>query len=95
MRRHKTLVASAVAASLVALIGLGAVAAVKARDNLRLEAANLQLARSVERKRARFDLAVEAIKTFHTGVTRDELLKEAKFEQLRKVLLGGAPRLLP
>ena len=90
MRRHKTLVASALAASLVALVGLGAVAAVKARDNLRLEAANLQLARSVERERARFDLAVEAIRTFHTGVTRDELLKEAKFEQLRKVLLGGA-----
>ena len=90
MRRHKTLVASALAASLVALVGLGAVAAVKARDNLRLEAANLQLARSVERERARFDLAVEAIRTFHTGVTRDELLKEAKFEQLRKALLGGA-----
>ena len=39
---------------------------------------------------ARYDLAVEAIQTFHTGVSEDFLLKEDKFKDLRDRLLKSA-----
>ena len=39
---------------------------------------------------ARYDLAVDAIKTFHTGVSEDFLLKEEKFKDLRDRLLKSA-----
>ena len=39
---------------------------------------------------ARYDLAVDAIKTFHTGVSEDFLLKEEKFKELRDRLLKSA-----
>ena len=39
---------------------------------------------------ARYDLAVKAIKTFHTGVSEDFLLKEDKFKDLRDRLLTSA-----
>ena len=40
--------------------------------------------------KARYDLAVEAVKTFHTGVSEDFLLKEEKFKDLRNRLLKSA-----
>ena len=39
---------------------------------------------------ARYDLAVDAVKTFHTGVSEDFLLKEEKFKELRDRLLKSA-----
>ena len=39
---------------------------------------------------ARYDLAVEAIKTFHTGVSEDFLLKQDQFKELRDRLLKSA-----
>ncbi len=41
--------------------------------NVALAAANDELSRSREAVQARYELAVEAIKTFHTGVSRDFL----------------------
>src|SRR5262249_50056649 len=41
-------------------------------------------------ERARFYLAMEAIKRFHTGVSQDLLLKEPQFHRLRTKLLGEA-----
>ena len=41
-------------------------------------------------RRPRYDLAVEAIKTFHTGVSEDFLLKEDQFKELRDRLLKSA-----
>ena len=38
----------------------------------------------------RYDLAVEAIKTFHTGVSEDFLLKQDQFKELRDRLLNSA-----
>src|SRR5262245_7963281 len=73
----------AAATVLAALVGLGAVAAVQAR-------ANAELNRSRAAVQARYDLAVEAIKTFHTGVSEDFLLKEEKFKELRDRLLKSA-----
>ena len=43
---------------------------------------------------ARYDLAVEAIKTFHTGVSEDFLLKQDQFKELRDRLLEIGQRLL-
>ena len=39
---------------------------------------------------ARYDLAVHAIKTFHTGVSEDFLVKQDQFKELRDRLLKSA-----
>jgi serine/threonine-protein kinase len=83
MRRKRTTVTAAAAAVLVALVGLAVVLAVQARANQELTAAN-------ERERARFDLAMESIETFHAGVSQDLLLREPQFQELRSKLLQGA-----
>jgi serine/threonine-protein kinase len=83
MRRHRTAVTAAAVAALVALAGLAATAVVQARANVELRAAN-------EREAARFNLAMEAIQSFHTGVTEDFLLREDKFKGLRDKLLRKA-----
>jgi eukaryotic-like serine/threonine-protein kinase len=83
MRRKRTTVTAAAAAVLVALVGLAVVLAVQARANHELTAAN-------ERERARFDLAMESIRTFHSSVSQDVLLREPQFQALRGKLLHGA-----
>ena len=52
--------------------------------------ANTELAASNQRERARFELAQEAIRMFHTGVSEDLLLKQKEFGALRTKLLRGA-----
>jgi serine/threonine-protein kinase len=96
-RRHRAGVAATAAAGLVALAGLAAVLAVKSADNARLRVAfenerraNLALAAANERERSRFDLAMDAIRTFHSGVSDDVLLRRKEFSDLRAKLLGGA-----
>ena len=42
----------------------------------------------------RYDLAVKAIKTFHTGVSEDFLLKQDRFKELRDRLLKLGVRIL-
>ena len=83
MRRKRATVTAAAAAVLVALVGLAMVLTVQARANHDLTAAN-------ERERARFDLAMESIRTFHAGVSQDVLLREPQFQALRGKLLHGA-----
>ena len=89
-RRHRTQVAAAAIMVLAALIGTAAVLAVQTRANQALKAANADLAASNDRERARFALAQEAIRTFHTGVSADVLLKQDEFKALRTKLLQGA-----
>ncbi len=83
MRRHRTAVIAALAAVLVALVGLAVVLAVESRAHQDLRAAH-------DREQARFDLAMAAIKAFHSGVSGDILLKEPQFQQLLAKLLGEA-----
>ena len=52
--------------------------------------ANRDLVLANARERARFDLGLEAIKTFHGAVSEDLLLKEKQFDGLRTKLLRGA-----
>ena len=102
--RHKGKVIAASLVLLSLLGGLGAVAAVQTVANARLaaslaretqantalNAANAELTRSRAAVQARYKLATEAIKTFHTGVSEDFLLKEEKFKDLRNRLLRAA-----
>ncbi len=103
-RRNRTVVTAAGAAVLVALVGTAAVLAVQTRANANLHSANTELAvanakvtrannelaASNLRERARFALAQEAIRIFHTGVSEDLLLKQKEFGTLRTKLLRGA-----
>ena len=75
MRRHRTAATAAAAAILVALAGLAAVLAVQARANASLRAANA-------RERARFELAMDAVRTLHTGVSQDLLLRQKGCDEL-------------
>ncbi len=52
--------------------------------------ANADLSAANAKVQARYELAVDAIKTFHTGVSEDFLLKEEKFKDLRSRLLKSA-----
>ena len=78
------------AAVLAGVVGLSAVLAVQARANLALADKNAALLAANAKIEARYNLAVEAIKTFHTGVSEDFLLKEEKFRELRDRLLRSA-----
>jgi len=53
------------------------------RANADLQAANAQV-------QARYELAMYVIRTFHTGVSEDFLLKEPRFQGLRDRLLDSA-----
>ena len=83
LTRHRVPVTAAAAALIVALMGLVAVAAVQAQAHRELNSAYHQV-------QARYGLAMDAIRTFHTGVSEDFLLKEEQFKDLRNKLLRGA-----
>ncbi len=60
-------------------------------ESLRREAsAKDELAAANRRVEQRYELAVEAIKTFHNGVSEDFLLKQDQFKDLRDRLLKSA-----
>ena len=103
-RRNRAAVATAAVAILAGVFGLAFVLAVQTwakaevtralgretRANAALATANDELSRSRAAVQARYELAVDAIKTFHTGVSQDFLLKEEKFKALRDRLLKSA-----
>ena len=104
VRKHRGAVIAASLVLLALLGGLAAVAAVQTVANARLaeslkretsanaalNEANGQLSQSRAAVQARYELATDAIKTFHTGVSEDFLLKEEKFKDLRNRLLKSA-----
>ncbi len=61
-----------------------------ARANTALATANSDLIAANTKVQERYDLAVDAIKTFHTGVSEDFLLKQNQFRELRDRLLRSA-----
>ena len=103
-KRNRTTVTAAAGALLAGMVGLSAVLVVQTRAkadiaralgrettaNVALAAANAELSHSKAAVQARYDLAVEAIKTFHTGVSEDFLLKQERFKDLRDRLLKSA-----
>ena len=85
--------------------GIADVQREKAQERLaEIEKINVRLSESVQREaganvkltaanslvEARFNLAMEAIKTFHTGVSKDVLLKNDNLKPVRDRLLGDA-----
>ena len=100
VRRHRGQVIAAGLVFLTLLAGIAGTtwglireAQAKARlaDSLaREQKANADLSAANARVQARYNLAVDAIKTFHTGVSEDFLLKEEKFKDLRNRLLKSA-----
>jgi serine/threonine protein kinase len=72
-----------VLALLAGLYGLWLYLRAQAHANAALQAAN-------QREHERFQLALDAIRTFHTGVSEDALLKEVQFKGLRERLLREA-----
>ena len=88
------MMSTAAAGLLAGLIGLGAVAAVENRANAGLTSANALLKSANIREQERFQLALEAIKTFHTGVSEDMLLKEKQFDKAEEKPAGPSSRLL-
>jgi serine/threonine-protein kinase len=103
-RRNRSLVKAGSAGVLVAIAGLMAVLAVQTRANVQLRQANVNLATAnakvtranaqlqagSERERQRFDLAIAAIRRYHTDVSEDFLVKEDQFKDLRDRLLRDA-----
>jgi len=90
LRRNRgpVLAASVVLVSVVG--GLTGVLAVQAKANRDLSVKNAELAKSQAAVEERFKLAKSAIKTFHTGVSEDFLLKQPEFKALRDQLLKSA-----
>ena len=103
-QRNRTAVTAAAVALVAGVVGLSAVLTVQTRAkadlaaSLRREttakgalaATNADLTRSQAAVAARYDLAVDAIKTFHTGVSEDFLLKQEQFKEVRDRLLKSA-----
>jgi serine/threonine-protein kinase len=103
-RRNRTAVTAAAGALVAGVVGLSAVLAVQTqakadiarslnnemRANIALAESNKELTRSQAAVQARYDLAVDAIKTFHTGVSEDFLLKQDQFKEVRDRLLKSA-----
>jgi serine/threonine protein kinase/tetratricopeptide (TPR) repeat protein len=83
LRRRRTAVTATAAALVAATLGLASVLAVQSRANGELKEAN-------GRVQARFDLALEAIRTFHTGVSEDVLLTNDNLRPVRDRLLRDA-----
>ena len=100
VRRHKAQVIAAGLVMLALLAGIagttwGLIREARAKTRLaesldREQKANADLSAANAKVKARYDLAVDAIKTFHTGVSEDFLLKEEKFKDLRNRLLKSA-----
>ncbi len=89
-RRNRPKVTAAAAALVAGVVGLSAVLAVQTRAKAALARSNVELTRSRAAVQARYDLAVEAIRTFHTGVSEDFLLKQGQFKDVRDRLLRSA-----
>jgi eukaryotic-like serine/threonine-protein kinase len=104
LSRHRTGLTSGLTALAAGVVGLSAVLLVQSAANARLSeslkretnanaalgAAYAELKSSKAAVQARYELAMEAIKTFHTGVSEDFLLKEDKFKEQRDRLLKSA-----
>ena len=96
-KRNRTIVSTAAVALLAGVVGLSAVLVVQtqakadiARALVRETRARTALAEANTKVEARYDLAVDAIKAFHTGVSEDFLLKQEQFKELRDRLLRSA-----
>ncbi len=95
VRRHKGQVIGATLVGLALIVGFigTSIGIVQARRaNAALARKNAELADEQDKVQSRFELAQQAIATFHTGVSEDILLKNAQFDELRIKLLNEAAK---
>lgn len=89
--KRKPALAALVATAGLALIGGGAgIIFVQASANKALAAKNAALAQANQESEQRFTLAMDAIRSFYTGVSDDVMLREKSLSPLRKSLLESA-----
>jgi len=88
--KRSNVLAAVAAVQTVANARLAAALDRETRAKLDLAAANGELTRSRAAVQGRYELAVEAIKTFHTGVSEDFLLKQEQFKDVRDRILKSA-----
>ncbi len=86
IRRNKTAVLTSAIVSMALLAGT----VVSAWQAVRATRARNELAQANIDMQARYDLAVDAIETYHTGVSEDFLLQQEQFKSLRDRLLNSA-----
>ncbi len=81
-KRRRLWIGAAAVLAVAVVAGLTAVLAVQRQANAELANKNAELADEQAKVQARFDTAVKAIETFHTGVSEDALLKNPQFKEL-------------
>ena len=96
-RRNRTPVTAAGVALVAGTLGLAGMLAVQTQSKADIARAlanetraNIALAAANTKVQARYELAMEAVKTFHTGVSEDFLLKQEQFKEQRDRLLNSA-----
>ena len=90
-RKRRRLALGATAVVVVAVVGgLTAVLVVQRNANTILTDKNRELDAEQVKVQARFDTALRAIETLHTGVSEDMLLRNERFKELRTNLLKEA-----
>jgi serine/threonine-protein kinase len=87
-RKHRTAVTAAAAAVLVGVAGLVWFLIVQSDANRRLRQANQGERMARQTAQDRLGIALEAIKAYHSGASKDILLKEPQFGELRARLLA-------
>ncbi len=87
VRRNRSLVSAAAAVLVATMIGLVIVLTLQARANRDLAKANERETASREFAQTQFDLALDAIGQYHSGVSNDFILRQKEFEPLRQTLL--------
>ncbi len=89
-RHNRTTVGIAFTAMTVTLAGLMVILAVQADANQKLAFSRRRERDAKELAQAQFRLALDVVKSYHSGVSEEILFREPKFESLRKRLLGSS-----
>lgn len=87
VRRHRSFVTAGAALMLATIVGLFVVLNIQNQSNKRLAKANQAETEAKEFAQEQFDVAVDAIGQFYTGVANDFLLSQREFRELRNSLL--------
>jgi serine/threonine-protein kinase len=90
IRGHRTLVAAAAVALILTTAGLGVFVASQEQAKRRLQDSLQREGLAKQSAQGRFDLALEAIKAYETGISEDSVLKNEELKGLRSKLLKMA-----
>ncbi len=90
VRKHPQ-VTTGVATALILIASVLVVGnAVLSAKNRELKLANQNQVRQAEKAKSRFELALKAVKNYHSSVSRDAMLRKPELKELRKTLMEAA-----